>query len=240
MVRRTAFAVIMILLAGVLWTPVPYAHENYQRKPRVKIVMFSTPDIVSQYAGHAADINKAYARKHGYAFEHHIQHIPATDRKRMVWKMVEVLLQSLNDADAVVYIDSDAVFNDHTKSLEWLFNVPGEILGCSDAPNGDSYINTGTLFVKNTKLARSLLERWWSLRDDPAYCSFPYEQKALSDLARNAAPGSIVALPATEFNSIWSELRSGRRDTFVLHFMAFPAAERAAEFETIKRRLGMS
>lgn len=238
--RPTAVAAVMILFIGVLWSPSPAAFELYteNKKPRVKIVMFSTPNIVSDYAGAAADINKAYADKHGYGFEHSIQHIPSTDRKQMVWKMVEVLLRSLQDAEAVFYIDSDAVFNDQTKSLEWLFRIPGDIIGCSDYPNGNSYINTGTLFVKSTKQAQRLLEMWWALRHDPAYGTFPYEQKALEDVAKQV-PGAIVARPASEFNSVWKDLRNGKRDTFILHFMAFSSAERAAAFQGVKHRLGL-
>jgi hypothetical protein len=239
LLRRTSFLAAMMVFAGVVTfhkTPTELYTDARTKEKKINIVMFSTPSIVSEYAGKAAAINEKYASQHGYGFQHHIQHIPATDRHAMVWKMVEVLRQSLNNTDAVMYIDSDAVFNDHSKSLDWLFGVPGEIIGCSDSPNGQSFINTGTLFVKNTKRARMLLEQWWFMREDPKYTIFPYEQMALSDLAREY-PEDIIARPATEFNSVWQELRQGRRDTFVLHFMAHTSAERSAAFDTVLRTL---
>ena len=39
-----------------------------------------------------------------------------------MWKMVEILRRFVGEADAVFYIDSDAVFNKPEQSLEWLFS----------------------------------------------------------------------------------------------------------------------
>jgi hypothetical protein len=201
--------------------------EHASPRPRVLILMFSTPGIVPVYAGAAAAINEAYARRYGYGFTHVVQH--TTSHAETVWKMVEVLRAHQGQADALFWIDSDAVFNParHSQSLEWLFGLPGDIIGCSDHPNGSSFINTGTLFVKNTPEASKLLDAWWAMRG--AYSkAFPYEQQALHDLAK-AHPSAIRARPANEFNSIIGELRAGKRETFVLHFMSFAAHERATE-----------
>ena len=234
----------------MLWTPVPLIRsENYsdastttkRTTKRVAIVMFSTPSIVPKYAGMAAKINEAYARRHGYSFRHTAVPIPPHDRRAMVWSMVHTLREALRGGptdpiDAVFYIDSDAVFNRPDTPLDWLFDVDGDVIGCSDAPNGLSLINTGTLFVKNTPRGRYLLDQWWSMRDDPKYAVFPYEQQALEDLARSSHGAGIVVRPAEEFNSVWGALRRGKRDTFVLHFMAHSDAERTAEFARILQR----
>jgi hypothetical protein len=198
--------------------------------------MFSTPSIVPQYAEAAASINAAYARRHGYGFKHIVDEAP--DHAATVWKMVDVLNQHHGQADALFWIDSDAVFNParHRQSLEWLFSRPGDIVGCADRPNGDSFINTGTLFVKDTPIAKRMLDAWWSMRDDPEYDDFPYEQQALEDLA-TAHPTAIRARPADEFNSVYGDLRDGKRDSFVLHFMSYSAEERASEFAKLKARI---
>lgn len=205
-------------------------HADAQR-PRVLILMFSTPAIVPAYAAAAATINKAYARRHGYGFKHLVAE--TSSHAETVWKMVEVLRAHQGQADALFWIDSDAVFNPahHARSLEWLFHIPGHIVGCSDHPNGTSHINTGTLFVKNTPTAATLLDAWWAMRR--SYREFPYEQKALHDLAR-AHPDDIIARPAEEFNSVYVRLRAGNRTGFVLHFMSFAAHERAAEFASLQ------
>lgn len=218
-------AVLAVLALGIL---------TMSTKPRVCILMFSTPNIVPEYSGLAAEINAAYARRHGYAFKHIVK--PVDTHAETVWKMVDVLRAHHGQADALFWIDSDAVFNPahHDRSLEWLFGLRGDIVGCSDHPNGPSVINTGTLFVKNTHRASDLLEQWWSMRK--SYTEFPYEQKALEDLAREN-PDAITIRPAAEFNSVYGHLREGRRESFVLHFMSYKAEERAAEFTDLKETL---
>jgi len=230
-------AAFIALFSVVLYTPGFVYQEFYavKKRPRVMIVMFSTPNIVPQYSGAAADINRAYAERHGYGFRHVVQEMDGSDRGPIVWKMVDILRRFVGEADAVFYIDSDACFNKPEQSLEWLFSYEANIVGCSDHPNGASYINTGTLFVRNTQTSRELLEKWWSMRHDAKYARFPYEQGALEDLAREHPADGIIARPAEEFNSIWQNLARGKRDTFVLHFMAFSAEDRAREFDTIKR-----
>lgn len=228
----TLCALLTVVAGGLwisLWTLAP-------SKPRVLILMFSTPSIVPKFAGAAVEINAAYARRHGYGFKHIVKE--ETDHAAMVWKMVDVLRQHHGQADALFWIDSDAVFNPtkHHQSLEWLFALPGDIIGCSDHPNGKSFINTGTLFVKDTPVAKEMLATWWSARDAPEYTSFPYEQKALGDLAK-VYPSVIRARPADEFNSVYSDLRAGKRDSFVLHFMSYSAEKRASEFARLKEQV---
>ena len=215
----------------------------YDSEKRVKIVMFSTPDIVEQFSGLAADINEAYATKHGYDFEHVIEDVPdLSDRGSIMWKMVDVIdatLRSNSNYDAVFYIDSDAVFWDHNRRLDWLFNIPdGHIVGCTDMPNGPNYINAGTLFVRNTDRARALVKKWNVMRRDPKYQSFPYEQGALEDLAKAEGFRGIISRPAEEFNSIKENVDAGQRDgLFVLHMMNTSSRRRAAVFTALKKKL---
>lgn len=242
------YVAALIAAFGVLLTaPTPprfqgaeqYSEEYSER--RIKIVMFSTPNIVEQFAGLAAEVNALYARRHGYGFQHIVEDVPLGDRGAMVWKMVDVIWHALHEKeqwDAVFYIDSDAVFQNHTQRLDWLFEVPeGHIVGCSDHPNGPSYINTGTLFVRNTPRAKELLRKWSRMRSLDAYQKFPYEQQALEDLAKAEGYQGIVSRPAEEFNSVKARVDAGHRDTFVLHMMATPAAQRATEFRGLRSRL---
>lgn len=238
--KRAAWCAALIMAIGVLCL----SHgekQTYvdapQKKKKVHIVMFSTPNIVEQFAGLAADINEMYARRHGYSFSHQIEDMEPWDRASMVWKMVDVIEEGLkrDDVDAVFYIDSDAVFYRQQQSLDWLFDIPGEIIGCSDVPNGPNYINTGTLFVRNTPTAKNLIKKWKAMRWHPKYQEFPYEQLALEDLAKTEK--QITALPAKEFNSVIAEVYAGQRDTFVLHLMATSAEDRRTEFQAIRQKL---
>ena len=228
---RVAILALTCLLTLSTWLVMGARGRASSSRPRVLILMFSTPTIVPAYAGAAAEINEAYARHHGYGFKHIVGEMGS--HAETVWKMVDVLRAHRGQADALFWIDSDAVFNPahHARSLEWLFGLDGHVIGCSDHPNGPDRINTGTLFVKDTPIASNILDAWWAMRG--TYDSFPYEQKALDVLARDH-PKTITARPAAEFNSVYGHLRDGRRDGFVLHFMSFDAKERAAEFAALK------
>lgn len=210
---------------------------------RVCVIMFSTPNIVDQYAGLAARVNLAYARRHGYAFEHIVK--PSTTLMPQ-WEKVRVLRDALDSYEAVFWIDSDAAFNQHETSLERWLQSDADIVGCTDVPNGPYSINTGTLLVKRTPWTRMFLEVWWSMRQVPKYQQWAFEQEAMHDLIltdamRCVTKGKIVMEPHDSFNSSFDEIvRDNRRDTFVLHFMACPAAYRQKELTDLCRRTDTS
>lgn len=242
--RATWYAAAFVVAVGVLLLEGGRAGAaEYFRAPKrkLKIVMFSTPNIVEQYAGLAAEINQMYATRHGYDFEHVVDDVdPIGDRTEMVWRMVDVLDRALRDVtvDGVFYIDSDAVFQNHDKPLDWLFDIPeGHIVGSSDVPNGRNYINTGAVFVRNTPRGKALMTAWKAMKKLPAYRVFPYEQQALEDLAKAEAYKGIVSFPAETLNSIKSNVDAGRRDTFILHMMAARPDQRAAEFRALRTKL---
>lgn len=242
----------LVLAATVLATVVVAAVLLAQQQSRggggggvggvggVGIVMFSTPNIVPDYAWLAAHINKAYADRHGYAFEHHIR---SDAFKVPQWEKVRVIRDALNRYDSVFWIDSDAVFNQHETSLDRWLDSPVDFLGCSDYPNGPYSINTGTLLVKSTPWSRQFFDLWWSMRRVPKYQKWANEQEALHDLIlRNAykCDGKMEILPCDEFNSSYNDIVHGkRRDTFVLHFMSMNSAIRRSELQAVRRRVGV-
>lgn len=217
------------------------------KAPRVCVLMVSTPDLVASegapatYVDIAAEINELYARTHGYDFLHHIE--PAAGHADAVWKRVHVLRRLLRGKypgypgyDAVFYIDGDAAFNRHETPLDRWLHSPGDIVGCSDEPNGPSAINTGTLLVKRTRWSLDFLAKWGSLQ--PQYSDeFPYEQQALHDLIRGGHASRVDVRPANEFNSVFSDIADGDRSMFVLHFMASEAKYRHKELSKVLTRV---
>lgn len=205
-------------------------------RPRVLVLMFSTPNIVPEYAGLAAELNERYARRHGYAFEHAVAD---TRLKSPVWDKVRLVRERLPQYDAVFWIDSDAAFNRVGQSLEpWLRRVE-DVVACSDHPNGPYHVNCGTMLVKNTPWCRSFMDEWWRRYGDERYHRWAFEQEALHDMIDADALGcrSRVRIePAAAFNSVHADLAAGKRDTFVLHFMATPAATRRKELQAMLDR----
>ena len=192
------------------------------------VCMFSTTNIATGYAGLAARINERYARRHGYAFVHRVV-APLPDRWSTMWARVAMLCDLVTRYDAVVYIDSDAIFNLQDRTLDFLLDGPWDFAGCADHPNGRDAINGGVLFLRNTPWTREFVSAWYARRH--AYTEFSYEQKALSDMVRSLPPDSsnVRIFPADAFNSIAADIAAGKRDTFVLHFMSMDDDTRVRE-----------
>jgi hypothetical protein len=148
----------------------------------------------------------------------------------------------LRKHDAVFWIDSDAAFADHGRDLsEWL-DGSADIVGCTDRPNGPYSINTGTMLIKKTKWSVAFLDAWWECRELSKYATWAFEQEALhdmitSDTMKCMSDNKIRIAPHDEFNSAFTEISTGRRDTFVLHFMACSAVYRRRELLHLIRRL---
>ena len=203
--------------------------EAFSARRNVLILMFSTSNILT-YAGLAAKINEMYAKRHGYSFEHLVD-----DERpgRPVWQKVFLVRDRLPKYDAVMWIDSDAIFNDHTVPLDKWLDSPAEFIVSSDWPNGPSLCNTGTFICKNTPFGKDLMDRWAGMVDKGTYnTKFPFEQGALEDLIRKLGKDSarVKVLPAEELNSIFGDVSRGQFKTFVMHLMALPGSYREKVF----------
>lgn len=201
---------------------------------RVLIVMYSTPNIVDKYAGLAADINEMYAKRHGYNFKHVIGRDDDTEM-RPVWKKVFLVRDELENYDAVVWIDSDAIFNDHSKPLP--LDLPEDFVISSDFPNGPSLVNTGIFIVRKTDFGRNFMRKWTNMLTQvgSTYNSkFPFEQGACEDLIRSLGKDShnVRVAPAEFINSIYGKVSRGQfKDLYIIHLMACGADFRKSVFE---------
>jgi hypothetical protein len=240
--RTVALAGLLVVAVAlaVWWRCGSGVGEGYKsQRRRVCILMFSTPNIVDEYAGHAAAINEQYARRHGYSFLHLVQ---PSSHPIPQWEKVRLVRDHLPSYDAVFWIDSDAAFNQHDVSLDRWLSDPADIVGCTDVPNGPYKINCGTMLMKNTEWVRGFMTTWWSMCILPKYNKWANEQEALHDLLVGNVHGCAnrVKIEAVDaFNSSYPELANGRRDTFVLHFMAMPADVRRRELMAMRKRMGI-
>lgn len=211
--------------------------EGFQGK-NVLVLMFSTSHILS-YARLSERINNMYAKRHGYSFEHVVDDsLPG----RPVWQKVFLVRDRLPRYDAVMWIDSDAIFNDHKVSLDKWLNSPSDFIVSSDFPNGPSLVNTGTFIVKNTPFTRDFMARWSEMVDKGTYnTKFPFEQGALEDLIRRLGTDAsrVSVLPAEELNSVFGDVSRGQFKTFVMHLMALPSEYRARVFKAWLRHNGV-
>jgi hypothetical protein len=159
-----------------------------------------------------------------------------------VWEKVRLVREHLPRHDAVFWIDSDAVFNWHDQSLHRWLAGDADFVGCADQPNGPYHINCGTMLVKNTAWSRAFMDAWWRRYRDVRYHRWAFEQEALHHMLDEDELGCRARVkiePAAAFNSVYKDVAAGKRDTFVLHFMATPADTRRREIGEVARRLGV-
>lgn len=212
------------------------AEETFVDIPpaRTLIVMYSTPNILEPYASLAERINEMYAKRHGYSFKHVIGRDDDTEM-RPVWKKVFLVRDELENYDAVCWIDSDAIFNDHAKPLP--LDSPHDFLISSDFPNGPSLVNTGIFIVKRTDFSRTFMRKWCNMlwQVGATYNSkFPFEQGACEDLIRSLGSDSdkVRVAPAEFINSIYGKVSRGQFEgSYIVHLMACPAKYRKAVFK---------
>lgn len=205
---------------------------------KVCILMVSTPDMLARFVGLSERINRRYAERHGYKFVHRIA--PARDHADAVWKCVGEIRKLLNRYDAVFYIDGDAAFDMQEIPLDRWLDGPGDIVACSDRPNGPYHINAGTLLVKATPWSLRFLDKWAALQDDPKYAQWAYEQEALHDLIERNDDGEAEKInirPAEEFNSVYGAATDKGKRTFVVHLMSRSDAFRRRHLQRILQRL---
>jgi hypothetical protein len=239
MKRKAALAIAAAGAISSLAAAVAYSKggtESFEalHPARVLIVMYSTPNILKPYASLAERINEMYAKRHGYAFKHVIGRDDDTEM-RPVWKKVFLVRDELENYDAVCWIDSDAIFNDHDKPLP--LDLPEDFVISSDFPNGPSLVNTGIFIVRKTDFGRSFMRKWCNMlwQVGATYNSkFPFEQGACEDLIRSLGKDAdkVRVAPAEFINSIYGKVSKGQfKDLYVIHLMACPANYRKAVFE---------
>lgn len=233
-----ALGVVVCFVASIVWTMARRSGgklEGFSTIPppsRVLVIMYSTPNIM-EYAGLAEKINKAYCDRHGYVFKHVIGDQDDTSM-RPVWKKVFLARDEIRNFDAVFWIDSDAIFNDHSKPLP--LGGDEDFLVSSDFPNGPSLVNTGAFLVKSTPFGRDFMDRWCRMmtKVGSSYNSkFPFEQGACEDLIRMLGNevSKVRVAPAEEINSIFGKVSRGQFDgLFIAHLMACPTEYRKMVF----------
>jgi hypothetical protein len=175
-----------------------------------------------------------YAKRHGYVFKHVIGRDDDTEM-RPVWKKVFLVRDELENYDAVCWIDSDAIFNDHDKPLP--LDLPEDFVISSDFPNGPSLENTGIFIVRKTDFGRHFMRSWTNMLSQPGttYNSkFPFEQQACEDLIRSLGKDAnkVKVAPAEFINSIYGKVSRGQfGNSYIVHLMACPAHYRKAVFK---------
>lgn len=206
------------------------------------ILMLNSPNI-AEYAHLASMVNYIYASKHGYNFFVHRCPRPNDlskdwmwDMKNekneylLVWSKPTIVRQYLKYFDYVMFIDSDAVFIDHNKTIEDFINqymTPDVHVLWSEDCLDKNYCydkntgNAGVMLFRNSQKTMEILDAWYSAPEN-GLCkewkyNHPREQKCLNILTK-VYPSEIRLLNYNAMN--------GKDGDWVRHYMGTPRDER--------------
>jgi hypothetical protein len=160
-----------------------------------------------------------YAQLHGY--DYRFIHAPDFDDRWGTWVKVTMVKEALKDYDFVVFMDSDAAFNNFELPLEWLlnyWNITKDVnVAMSFDPNepqnfdskGMRLVNTGFQIAQASPATQELYKAWAEcpLEDRYEGCSrwkfdFAHEQSAFGEYLRYDfnKTNNIRGLPCREAN----------------------------------------
>lgn len=208
-----------------------YFDTTSHSKKKICICMFYTPNI-SSYSKLSEKINRAYAKRHGYAFVVFKQRLTKRDAQ---WDKVAFVDKVLNSGKYhyVFWIDSDAYFNLQLKRLEDVIEIDPaiDLYICDDLVNSNAkcLVNTGTFLLRNSSWSRNFMRKWWNHPHSKEFSNKLFHEQTVLDKMIKSDPKlktHIRIYPAEQFNSIiYMDLKKIDCN-FIVHLMSRPAGLR--------------
>ena len=181
------------------------------------------------YLAISRELNELYCRRHGLEL---VVASAIEDGRHPLWSKVQRVREALDDCDALLYIDGDAVFVDHERSPDVLVGrlAPNHaMLIGEDFTSGVA--NTGVWLLRNCSDGHAIL-RDWSLAPavDPSLAfRWPVDEAGFNEkvLPRHRAAIGIVSRSELDFV----------KGDFIRHYMAEPARAKTIRLERERKRL---
>jgi len=189
------------------------------------IVSLRTPNTAG-WAQYAAVNQLAYAHNNSHSFYLYTDLVVVEDIPH--WNKVRVLMHLLPKHDYVVWVDSDAIFTNPSKTFDsYLTSYPDKsLIICNDI--GGWQLNTGVMILRNTNWMRGVLKILWEMDHIPH--SKAAEQSSLIQLLALNDPQqkNWQLLDQKEFNS---HPKVHDENDFILHMMGMSGEERQKTFD---------
>ncbi|HKO17639.1 MAG TPA: hypothetical protein VJU82_02015 [Acidobacteriaceae bacterium] len=191
------------------------------------------------YLRYTEAINRRYCARHGLCF--HVLRPEAQVLRSPIWFKVSGVRELLSSADYVLFVDADAYFVDHSRTIEALIAAEmgtAVLLFGADRRDrnfawSDTNANAGVFLVRNCPQAFEILNAWWEspLQYDRRWLwTWPPEQGSMNAHIR-AGPfaSSIKVIHYAHMN--------GADGTFIRHLIGFSEEQRLAILREDARRL---
>lgn len=180
------------------------------------------------YFDYSAQINRKYCERHGYGM-YTIEVSPQSER-HPIWFKVKGVRDLLRSADFVLFMDADAYFIDHEKTIESLIQdhmgdcifLAGNDRRDNNFVYSDEDANVGVYVIRNSTEGFGLLDDWWNspLRyGTQTFWQWPLEQDAFNLYVRNGRYSHGIKV-------IHYAHMNGRDGTFIRHLIRVSDDER--------------
>jgi GR25 family glycosyltransferase involved in LPS biosynthesis len=195
----------------------------YNGGKEIAIVMMYTPNIYD-FAVYSEKSIRQYAEHQGYTLYVYRDNLNKSQHPN--WSKPQALLNHIGGHSHVIWMDSDTlIFNPEKKFSDIIDKYSNKyIIACKDigGENG-SLFNSGVLIFKNHQYIKNLITRWRDFNcDKSSLYSSGGDQEVLCNIVKRSDSTGFnrKILPSSAFNT---DPRLVNNDTFILHFMAYPA-----------------
>jgi hypothetical protein len=176
---------------------------------------------------------KIYCEKYNLDYKFYIGRM---SERHPQWDKIQCLMQNISAYDYVIWMDSDAIFNNFNVSVIDIINESKDVDAlfchdpCYDGRTKHLMINTGVMIFKNTDWSYSVLsETWNSIENYSAeklekhsYHGYPHEQGKICDILISKNSNKYKIFNQNKFNT---HPNSSNLDTFVVHYMGSRQSE---------------
>lgn len=216
---------------------------NDKFKLRIVMVTFATENIL-HYAAYSIAINAIYSLVHGHVFDivkpsEHVEYQSTFDPR---WNKVHIVRERLHpnittgnydDADYIVWLDSDLAIIDLTFSINELIDkYPyAEVIMSKDIATAPFVSNSGFMIVRCSLWSYSFFDLWWNSYDRNRCCdqnafTWLYDRRVPSDIAER-----VVLLKVDTVNTNFPAWKNQLSHNPVLHLAGLSSLYRRPVFE---------
>ena len=171
-----------------------YKTSNINNK-KILIIMSDNRPLGKDYNSLTACINYEYSKKHGYDFIYYRPYLKDKsnyelnncldsmgNERHASWSKIISSKKALElKYDYIVYIDTDCIFKDFSRTIEQYIKPLGnkDIMFLDDKPWGTTYPCAGFFICKVSSESKRLMNDWYAVNMPENNTRHPWEQNAL-------------------------------------------------------------
>jgi hypothetical protein len=186
----------------------------------IAIVMMYTPEIYD-FAVHSEKSIQQYAEYQGYTLYVYRDNLDKSQHPN--WSKPQALLNHMSHHSHIIWMDSDTLIFNPEKKLESIIEkAPKKFILATKDIGDHCMLNSGVLIFKSHNYTKNLITKWRDFNGDKSslYASGGDQEIFCEILRKSDSFGFNRKI--FEMNEFNTDPRLVNKDTFILHFMAYP------------------